>query len=234
MRHANARMPDFPFDTVLFDLDGTLLETHRDLGAAVNHALEIGGFDPVPADSASDLIGGGAKVMLGQAIDAQGGVEKDEFRALYKAMLGFYEQHNAVHTRPYAHALEVLDELKSFGVALGVVTNKFEGFARSILTELGLIDRFAVVVGGDTIGKDEAGNYIAKPSPEPILHARKACGGGRAVFVGDSSYDVKAARSAQVPVVAAMYGYCDGTAGELAADAAIESLSELVATLRRM
>ena len=65
-------MPDLPFATIGFDLDGTLLETHRDLGAAVNNALALGGFEPVPADHASDLIGGGAKIMLQRAVDEQG------------------------------------------------------------------------------------------------------------------------------------------------------------------
>ena len=227
-------MVNFPFDIVLFDLDGTLLETHRDLGAAVNHALALGGYDPVPADSASDLIGGGAKIMLGRAVTAQGGASDDEFRQLYKAMLRYYETHNAVHTRPYPHAVETLRDVQARGAIMGVVTNKFEGFARSILGALQLSDYFAVVVGGDTLGKDEAGQYIAKPSPAPLLHARAACGDGRAVFVGDSSYDVKAARAAGIPVVAAMYGYCDGTAAELGADATIGSLAGLVVTLEQM
>ena len=72
-------MADFPFQVVGFDLDGTLLDTFRDLGEAVNHALKLGGFDPVPVDSSKDLIGGGAKIMLARAIEAQGGLAEDEF-----------------------------------------------------------------------------------------------------------------------------------------------------------
>lgn len=227
-------MADFPFDIVAFDLDGTLLETHRDLGAAVNHALVLGDFAPVPVESASDLIGGGAKAMLRQAIDAQGGVADDKFRHLYKAMLAFYGENNAVHTRPYPHVEQVLDTLAARGVTVGVVTNKFESFARGILGELGLVDRFACVIGGDSLGKDADGRHIAKPAPEPILHARECCGGGSIVFVGDSSYDVKAARAAGVPVVAALYGYSDGDADELGADAAIESLDQLIGVLESM
>ena len=227
-------MADFPFDSVGFDLDGTLLETHRDLGTAVNHALEHGGFDPVPVESATDLIGGGAKIMLKRAVDAQGGLEHEEFRRLYKVMLGYYSENNAVHTRPYPHALEVLDELAGRGVRVAVVTNKFEGFARQILTTLGMIDRFEGVIGGDSLGKDADGNYIAKPAPGPVLKAREVCGGGSIAFIGDSSYDVKAARAAGVPVVAAMYGYCDGTAEELGADAAIDSLRGLIPALERL
>ena len=224
-------MTDFPFTIVAFDLDGTLLETHCDLGTAVNHALTLGGFAKVPIESATDLIGGGAKVMLQRALDAQGGVEHETFRKLYKAMLAYYGEHYAVHTRPYPHVIEVLDELRKRGVTVGVVTNKFEEFARGILGELALLDRFAFVIGGDSLGKGPDGKHIAKPAPDPIFKAKELGGGGRTVFVGDSSYDVKAARAAGVPVVAACYGYCDQPPQMLGADAAIESLADLIPAL---
>ena len=222
-------MSDFPFQAVGFDLDGTLLETHRDLGAAVNHALALGGFDPVPADHASDLIGGGAKIMLARAVDQQGGLPEDEFRRLYKEMLGYYAANNAVHARPYPHAIEALDLLAARGVRMAVVTNKFESFARDILTTLGLADRFAAIIGGDTMGKGRA-----KPAPDPVIEARVRCGGWRIAFVGDSSYDVRAARAAEVPVIAAAYGYCDAPPHELGADAVIESLSGLIPALESL
>jgi len=219
-------MTAFRFDIVGFDLDGTLLETHRDLGAAVNHALALGGFAAVPADHASDLIGGGAKIMLKKAVDEQGGLPEDEFRALYKEMLGFYSQNNAVHTRPYPHAAEVLADLRARGVTLTVVTNKFESIARQILTTLGLAHHFVAIIGGDTMGPGRA-----KPAPDPIFEAQKRGGGGSIAFVGDSSYDVLAARAAGVPVIAAGYGYCDKPGPELGADAHIDSLDQLVAAL---
>ncbi|MBX7500305.1 HAD-IA family hydrolase [Qipengyuania mesophila] len=222
-------MTDLPFAIIGFDLDGTLLETHRDLGAAVNHALGIGGFDPVPADHASDLIGGGAKIMLQQAVDQQGGMPEEEFRRLYKQMLAYYSENNAVHTRPYPHAAEVLAELDGLGIALAVVTNKFESFARQILATLGLADHFVAIIGGDTMGKGRA-----KPAPDPIFEAIRRGGGGRLAFVGDSSYDVRAARAAEVPVIGARYGYCDKPRGELGADAEIDSLAELIPALAKL
>ncbi len=202
----DSAMTDFPFDIVAFDLDGTLLETHRDLGTAVNHALAMGGFESVPFEHATDLIGGGAKVMLKRAVDRQGGLPEEEFRKLYKAMLAYYGENYAVHSRPYPHAVETLDALARRGVRMGVVTNKFEQFARGVLDALDLADRFDCVIGGDTMGKGRA-----KPAPDPIWRARECCGGGTIAFVGDSSYDVMAARAAAVPVVAARYGYCDKT-----------------------
>lgn len=222
-------MVDFPFDIVGFDLDGTLLETHRDLGAAVNHALALGGFRPVPADHAQDLIGGGAKIMLQRAIDEQGGLPEQEFRPLYKAMLTYYGRHNAVHTRPYPGTEEALGMLAGRGVRLGIVTNKFESFALDILDRLGLAGRFGAIIGGDTLGKGRA-----KPAPDPIHEMIARLGGGRAAFIGDSSYDVMAARAANVPVIAAAYGYCDRPAAELGADAVIDSFAALIPTLERL
>ncbi|MBO6527864.1 HAD-IA family hydrolase [Erythrobacter sp.] len=222
-------MTDLPFAIIGFDLDGTLLETHRDLGAAVNHALDLGGFDPVPADHASDLIGGGAKIMLKQAVDRQGGLPDEEFRKLYKRMLAYYAEHNAVHTQPYPHAREVLAELGEREIAMAVVTNKFESFARQILDTLGLAQHFVAIIGGDTMGKGRA-----KPAPDPIFEAIRRGGGGNLAFVGDSSYDVRAARAAEVPVIGARYGYCDKPRGKLGADAEIDSLAELIPALARL
>ncbi|MEC7535573.1 MAG: HAD hydrolase-like protein, partial [Pseudomonadota bacterium] len=174
-------------------------------------------------------IGGGAKIMLQRAVDEQGGLPEEEFRKLYKAMLAYYSENNAVHTRPYPHAREVLDQLRGSGIAMAVVTNKFESFARQILTTLNLADRFVAIIGGDTMGKGKA-----KPAPDPVFEAVKCGGGGSLAFVGDSSYDVMAARAAGVPVIGARYGYCDKPRGELGADAEIDSLAELIPALARL
>lgn len=224
-------MTNFPFETVGFDLDGTLVDSFRDLGEAVNHALLLGGFDAVPVDSSKDLIGGGAKIMLSKAIDAQGGLPADQFKALYKKMLGFYSENNAVHTSPYPHAREVVAQLKERGVKVIVVTNKFEEFARSILTQIDFIEPFESVIGGNSLGKGADGQFLAKPHPDPILKAREICGGGAFAFVGDSTYDVNAAKAAGVPVVGAAYGYCDKPPHELGADAVIDSLDQLIPAL---
>ena len=224
-------MNDFPFDAVGFDLDGTLLDTFRDLGAAVNHALVLGEFEAVPLETSKDLIGGGAKIMLARAVEAQGGLPDDEFKRLYKAMLTYYEANNAVHTVPYPGAREVLADLAAMGVRMAVVTNKFEGFARSVLTQLDLIGAFDAVIGGDSMGKGADGQFLAKPHPAPVIAARAATGGGRFAFVGDSTYDVRAAKAAGVPVLAAGYGYCDAAPHDLGADGVIDSLGELIPAL---
>ena len=219
-------MADFPFDIVAFDLDGTLLETHRDLGTAVNHALTIGGFAAVPIESAKDLIGGGAKIMLRRAIDDQGGVEDGRFRELYKAMLHYYGEHFADHTRPFPGAVEMLDTLRGRGVRLAVVTNKFEQFANGVLDALDMHHLFDCVLGGDSLGKGKA-----KPEPDMIWAVRDRLGGGRIAFVGDSSYDMKAGRAAGVPTIAVTFGYHDKSPLKMGADAVIELLGELIPAL---
>lgn len=221
--------PKIPFDIIGFDLDGTLLDTHRDLGEAVNHALQLGGFDAVPVAQVESLIGGGAKIMLQRAIDGQGGLPDAEFRPLYKALLAYYSENNTVHTRPYPGAEDALDELAARNIKLAVVTNKFESFATMILSRLGLADRFVTIIGGDTMGKGRA-----KPEPDPILEAISRCGGGRCAFIGDSTYDMASARAANVPVIAAAYGYCDRPAHELGADAVIAGFNELIPALLRI
>jgi len=227
-------MTDIPFGAIGFDLDGTLLDTFRDLGAAVNHALMLGGFEAVSVESSKDLIGGGAKIMLARAVEAQGGLPEHEFKRLYKAMLGYYEAHNAVHTVPYPQVREVLAQLAAQGVRMAVVTNKFEAFARQVLTQLDLIDAFETVIGGDSMGRGDDGQFLAKPHPAPVLKAREVLGGGSFVFLGDSTYDVRAAKAAGVPVIAAAYGYCDRPPHELGADGVIDSFGDLIPALARL
>tara|TARA_B100000678_G_scaffold189392_1_gene158371 strand:+ start:2034 stop:2723 length:690 start_codon:yes stop_codon:yes gene_type:complete len=228
-------MSDFPFDAIGLDLDGTLLDTKADLAAAVNHALAQGGYRQVPPEQVEGLIGGGAKVMLARAIESQGGRMADEdFRPLYKSLLRYYGEHNAVHTQPFPGVIETLDALAAMDVRLAVVTNKFESFASEILSQLGLADRFVTLIGGDSLGRDESGDFRAKPAADPILAAMERCDATRFAFVGDSTYDIMAARAAQVPVIAAGYGYCDRPAEELGADAVIARFDELVPALRAL
>ncbi|MEL7190015.1 MAG: HAD-IA family hydrolase, partial [Pseudomonadota bacterium] len=173
------------------------------------------------------------KSTIGAALAHKLGIpmlEGDDFHALYKSMLRYYADHNAVHSAPYPHAREVVAELKKRGVKVAVVTNKFEKFARSILTQLEFLEPFETVIGGDSMGKGADGKFLSKPHPDPVIEAQKRCGGGSMLFVGDSTYDVAAANAADVPVVAAAYGYCDKPPAELGADAVIDSLDQLIPT----
>jgi phosphoglycolate phosphatase len=222
-------MTAFPFEMVGFDLDGTLVDTSGDLTAAVNYTLGLAGRTPLPADTVRGMIGGGAKAMLQRGLDATGGCEAQEARRLYKLMLEFYGANIAVHSRPFQGMLAALDELDGLGVKVAVVTNKFESFARKLLTELDLIDRFATLIGGDTMGPGRA-----KPAADPIIEMIARLGGGRAAFVGDSIYDTMAAKNADVPSVAVSFGFLDRPVDKLGADAVIDRYDELVPVLRTL
>jgi phosphoglycolate phosphatase len=222
-------MNDFPFQIVGFDLDGTLLDTLEDLGAAVNHALMSAGRPTIPITEVRYLVGGGAKRMLERALDLTGGIDQAAFEPLYRELLAFYTANIAVHSRLYPGGEAMLDELASRGVKLAVVTNKIESLARRLLDELDLTSRFAAIIGGDTLGPGRA-----KPAPDMIDEMVARLGGGRAAFVGDTTYDIGAARAAGVPSVAVSFGFNDKPAHELGAEAVIDHCAELIPTLMRL
>ncbi|WP_425229416.1 HAD-IA family hydrolase [Sphingomonas sp.] len=215
----------FPFSIVGFDLDGTLVDTSADLAAAVNHALTTDGRAALPVAAITPMIGGGARHMLAQAL---GGDEAAVDRLL-PALLDFYAANIAVHSRPFLRVVETVDALRALGVICAVVTNKRRSFANKLLQALGLLDRFACVIGGDTLGAGRS-----KPAPDPILAMIEQCGGGRAAFVGDSVYDVMAAKAAGTPVVACSFGFLDRPVAALGADATIDDYAQLIPVLTRL
>ncbi|MBW8297257.1 HAD-IA family hydrolase [Sphingopyxis sp.] len=219
----------FPFAIVGFDLDGTLADTAGDLSAAVNHALVLAARAPLTEAKVRPVIGLGARHMLEQGFAATGGIPGGDFERLYRELLRFYEAHIAVHSRVFPGLIAALDRLDTLGVKTAVVTNKREDMARKLLGELGLADRMATIIGGDTLG---AGN--AKPSPAPIIEMVARCGGGRAAFVGDSIYDVTAANCAGVTSIAVSFGFLDRPADELDADHVIDHFDDLVPLLTRL
>ena len=219
-------MADFPFDVVGFDLDGTLLDTHQDLAAAVNHALGSVGRAPIAADEVRKLVGGGARLMLERALAPSGGVPEAVFDALHDALLAFYAANIAVHTRPFPGALEMLDALAARGVKLAVVTNKIERLTLALFDALGLSSRFFTIIGGDTLDVERR-----KPRPDMLDEMVRRCGGGRAVYVGDSSFDTRAARAAGLPCVACSFGFNDLPVAELGASVVIDHFDQLLRVL---
>jgi phosphoglycolate phosphatase len=219
-------MTKFPFNIIGFDLDGTLVDTSGDLAAAVNHVLASVGRPALTQETVKRYIGGGAKLMLQQGLEATGGIPGDDFKPLYRQMLGYYEANVSVHSRPFDGAAAVLDQLDAMGVRYGVVTNKFERLAVKLLTDLGLAGRMGCIIGADTLGKENA-----KPSGAPIFEMIKRCGGGRAAYIGDSIYDIMAAKNAGVPSVACSFGFLHGPVEELGADAVIDNFDGLIEVL---
>lgn len=224
-----ALMTDFPFDVVGFDLDGTLLDTSGDLTAAVNHALASAGRPMLTVEEVRPMIGGGSRHMLAQGMAATGGCSEAELNVLQRRLLDYYEANIAVNTRPFPQTLDALDELAAHGVRLGVVTNKNERLAREVINQLGLTERFDAILGGDTLSSGKR-----KPAPDSIIAMVKQCGGGRAAFIGDTTYDTHAAKAAGVPSVAVSFGFLQQPVEELGADAVIDSYAELIPTLMRL
>jgi phosphoglycolate phosphatase len=146
-------MHNFPFDLVGFDLDGTLLDTKLDLGVALNHALEQGGYAPVPLDMIPQLVGGGTRVLMERALAVQDAtLDDDGLTAMAAQLVRYYEANIAVHSRLFPGGAEMLDDLAGRGVKLAVVTNKMEHLARKLFAHLGLTDRFYTIIGGDPLG----------------------------------------------------------------------------------
>jgi phosphoglycolate phosphatase len=225
-RSATARGMAHRFDIVGFDLDGTLLDTSGDLGAAVNHALGLIGRAPVPLAAVSGLIGGGARLMLRRALALTGGEDGVDQDGLFARLLGYYEANIAVHTAPYPGAMRMLSALEQAGTRIAVVTNKREAMTLKLFDALGLTNRFACIIG--------AGRYPLKPAPD-ALHAMMAeLGGGPAAFVGDTTFDTGAARAAGLPSVAVSFGFCDAPVHELGADVVIDHFDELIPALARL
>jgi len=223
-------MARFPFDIVGFDLDGTLVDSNRDIAPALNHALRTIGRAPVAPETVREFVGGGTRLMLTRALEHTGGaLPEAEFDAALGELLTYYEAHIADHTVPYPGCLEALDALAERGCKLAVITNKLEVFSRLLLDALGMAGRFELILGGDTLGPGRA-----KPAPDMIDTAILTLGGGTFAMVGDSSFDVRAARNAKVPVVAVAFGYNDLPADELGADAVIGHYEELVGALERL
>lgn len=221
-------MTQFPFDIVGFDLDGTLIDTAEDLRLACNHALELADIEPLSPVQIRSAIGGGARAMLerGIKLNGDGPVEPALFEAMFDRFLVHYEANIAVHSRPFDGAIAMLDALDDMGVKTAIVTNKLEALADKLFRELGIRDRFAAFLGRDSLGEERG-----KPAPD-LIHAMVArSGGGRAVFVGDSDFDIGAARAAGIPSVAVSFGFLQCPVEELGADAVIDHFDELIARL---
>lgn len=217
-------MTDIPFDIVGFDLDGTLIDTSGDLAAAVNYAIGTIDRSPFPVAAIHPFVGKGAKVMLQRALDASGGYDEALLAQLLPILLDYYEQNLAIHSRPYPGLIAAMDALAARGVRLAICTNKAERFTLPLMRQLGLSDRFAAIVGGDTVG-------VAKPDPAPIRAMIDRAGGGRTVFIGDTINDIAGAKNAGIANVAVGFGFLDGPVDNLEADAVIHHFDELVPLL---
>jgi phosphoglycolate phosphatase len=217
----------FPFDTIVFDLDGTLADTAPDLAAVLNHVLTHLGRNTVPAESVRHLVGHGARALLRRGLEATGGASEELVEAGFPLYMEHYSANICRGTKAYPGIEDALDDLARRGVALAVCTNKMESLTVKLLDALGWSSRFQAVVGGDTAS-------ARKPDPAPLREAVALAGGGSAAFVGDSIVDADTARAAGLPFVAVSFGFSDRPASELGADAVIDRFDQLVPVLERL
>jgi phosphoglycolate phosphatase len=215
--------------TIVFDLDGTLVDTAPDLCAALNHALGVLGRPGVPADDVRHMVGHGARKLLEKGLAATGTMTPDLVEAGVAPFLAFYADHVAVGSRPYPGVEAALVALAAAGSRLAICTNKPVALSRALVAALGWDARFAANLGFDSVP-------APKPDPAHLFAAIAAAGGDPAttVFVGDSITDTTTARAAGIPVIAVSFGFSDRPIADLGADLVIDHYDELLPALRRL
>jgi len=217
-----------PLRTIVFDLDGTLIDTAPDLISTLNLTLAREGMAPVPYAEARKMIGGGARGMIEKALVAEGRADvKADLDRMFGDFVAHYAAHIADHSRPFPLLEATLDRLAADGYRLAVCTNKLEWLSVRLLDTLDLTRHFAAVCGQDTFG-------MQKPDPEVLRRTIVKAGGApdRAIMVGDSGTDVRTARAAALPVIAVTFGYSEVPVETLQPDRLISSYSELEAAIR--
>ncbi|MEZ5851189.1 MAG: phosphoglycolate phosphatase [Hyphomicrobiaceae bacterium] len=216
--------------TIVFDLDGTLVETAPDLVRATNHVLALKGLPPVPHDAIRPHISFGARAMITEGLRLHGAaLDSAETDDLHARFLAFYGENIAVGSHVFPGLETALDALAAAGARLAVCTNKQERPSRQLLDALGLTRRFQAIAGRDTFA-------VFKPHPGHLTGAIERAGGtpGRAIMVGDSDTDVQTARAAGIPVIGVPFGYTDVPMADLAPDALVSHYDELVETVKRL
>jgi phosphoglycolate phosphatase len=212
-----------PAPTIVFDLDGTLVDTAPDLVDTLNVILAQEGFAPLGYKDARNFVGGGARAMIARGFNAQGrALSPNKLEQLFKDFIAHYSDHLTDRSLPFPGLIDALDLLTARGFRFAVCTNKLEALSVKLLGKLGLADRFVAICGQDTFG-------MQKPDPE-ILRRTVSAAGGRmqtTVMIGDSVTDVRTARAAGVAVIAVDFGYNERPIAEFCPDRIISHFSEL-------
>ncbi|MEJ7554171.1 MAG: HAD-IA family hydrolase [Aquificaceae bacterium] len=181
---------------ILFDLDGTLIDSYRDIAIHLNKTLKDFNKPQVEIQEVKYMVGGGARELLKRFF--QDGILEEALKVFRE----YYLKEPVIHTKPFDGIMEVLERARSKGIELAVVTNKMESLSKVILQELSMAEYFSVVIGGDTLSEK-------KPSPLPVLEALRHVGAlpSEAIIVGDTEADLKAGRLAGVKRGLALWGY---------------------------
>lgn len=216
--------------TVVFDLDGTLVDTAPDLINALNFILEREGMPPVPLHAARTMIGAGARKLIERGLELDGRVTSVEhISRLTNDFIDYYADHIADASRPFEGLESALDDLSGRGYRFAVCTNKLEWLSKLLLDQLGLSSRFAAICGADTFG-------VSKPDPA-ILRQTIAQAGGQlssAIMVGDAGPDIGVARRAAIPVIGVEFGYTEIPIADLKPDLLIGHFRDLPAAVESL
>jgi phosphoglycolate phosphatase len=212
-----------PPRTVIFDLDGTLVDTAPDLISALNYILHREGMPPVPLHSARNMIGAGVRKLIERGLELEGReASPSDITRLTDDFVAYYAEHIADGSRPFEGLETALDDLLTRGYRFAVCTNKLEWLSKLLLDRLGLSARFAAICGADTFG-------VSKPDPA-ILRQTVARAGGdiaSAIMVGDAGTDIGVARRAGIPVIGVSFGYTEVPIADLKPDRLIHHMNEL-------
>ena len=210
--------------TVVFDLDGTPVETAPDLVDTLNWVFRREGLPELPYAKARNMIGGGARRMIENGLRLEGrAVDDAETNRMLADFIRYYGEHVADRSRPFPGLDAALDQLAGHGYRFAVCTNKREGLSRLLLEALKMTHRFQAICGPDTFN-------IYKPDPEILRRTIQAAGGAmeRSIMVGDSETDIATARAAGIPIVAVDFGYSEVPVDKLTPDRLISHYDELV------
>ncbi|MCK4842210.1 MAG: HAD-IA family hydrolase [Methylococcales bacterium] len=212
---------DFNLSCVLFDLDGTLVDTAPDLMACLNQSLKSHGFDEVSCQQIKPFISYGAAVMISQSTESASEQAQAE---ILETMLSLYQDNIAVHSRFFSGIEETLQTIESLGLKWGIITNKKERFTLPLVNAFKLDDRVACVISGDTTAH-------GKPHPEPMLAACQQANvkPEECVYIGDALHDIDAGKNTNMKTLAAVYGYLKPDDNPIiwGADALIDSPAQL-------
>ena len=209
--------------TIVFDLDGTLVDTAPDLISALNFVLDREGLPPVPLASARNMIGAGARKLIERGLESDGRVMTvKEIDRMTADFIAYYAENIAVASRPFDGLERALDDLAATGCRLAVCTNKLEFLSKRLLDQLALSARFAAICGADTFG-------VSKPDPAILQQTVVRAGGelSSTIMVGDAGTDIGVARRAGVPVIGVSFGYTEVPIAELKPDRLIHHMRDL-------
>jgi phosphoglycolate phosphatase len=208
---------------LVFDLDGTLVDTAPDLLDSMNHALSLAGIEPVHDNGFREYISHGARVMLERARQAAGRpATPAEMDVMMKDFLDYYRDNMPGRSRPYEHVIEAIEAFRARDFRVAVCTNKVEASAVRLLKALGIDTLFSAICGQDTFP-------VKKPDPGHLAGTIEMAGGDplRALMIGDSETDIRTAQAAGIPVVAVDFGYTDRPVGEFGPDSVISRYDAL-------